>query len=209
MTKRPQLSPQRTRAIIQATLGLLLVAGSVWGVASLLEGQTGTRTIALASTDTPAGVTYLELSLDFVEVPENLTTLPTLTTEDIEAVTGMVTTRALRAGDPLSVRDFAYPQNRDSTAVSLALALGDPPWLVPGQRVSIWVAPPASENSFSAPFVLSANALIESVNREEGFAADTTIRQVNLMVAHRDVPGVIHALANKYFVHLVPVETSP
>ena len=68
----------------------------------------------------------------------------------------------------------------------------------------LWVAPPASENSFSAPFVLSGNVLIESVNKDDGFAADGAFRQVNIVVAHQDVPGVVHALANKYFLYLVP-----
>lgn len=203
------MSPRRNRSIIQASLGLLLVGGSVWGVTSILESQSATRAIILTTTETRAGVTYPEISTETVEVPENLAAFPTLSDEDIESLAGMVTTRALNAGEPLSMGDFAYPQNRDSTAVTIALAVGEPPWLEPGQRVSLWVAPPASENSFSAPFVLSANVLIESVGKDEGFAADTTTRQVNLMIAHRDVPGVIHALANKYFVHLVPVPPSP
>jgi hypothetical protein len=209
MTKRPHSSPQRNRSVIQASLGLLLIGGSVWGVTSILESQSATRALILTSADARAGVTFSEVSVETVEVPENLTAFPPLTDADIESLAGMVTTRALRAGEPISKGDFAYPHNRDFTAVTIALAVGEPPWLEPGQRVSLWVAPPASENSFSAPFVLSANALIESVGKEEGFAADTTTRQVNLMIAHRDVPGVIHALANKYFVHLVPVPPSP
>ena len=86
---------------------------------------------------------------------------------------------------------------------------GQPGWLAPGQRVSLWVAPPASENSFSAPFVLSRNVLIESVSQDEGFAADRTVRQVNLLVARKDIPGIIHALSNSYYLHLVPEMSDP
>ena len=68
----------------------------------------------------------------------------------------------------------------------------------------LWVAPPASENSFSAPFVLSGNVVIESVMRDEGFAVDGSHSQVNILMSPQDVPGVVHALANRYFLYLVP-----
>ena len=52
--------------------------------------------------------------------------------------------------------------------------------------------------------MLSGNAVIESVSRDEGFASDGVLRQVSILVSSEDVPGVIHALANRYFLYLVP-----
>ena len=192
------------RVLIQGGLGVVLVAGSVIAVAALIDQGRDTHTIAVSVSDVSAGVGVTDLSLDFVEVPGNLASLPSLTGGDIDGLATMVTNRPLRAGDILSARDFSLPVNRDGSGMTIDLSLGEPAWLTPGRRVVLWVAPPASENSFSAPFVLSGNVLIESVNKDDGFAADGGFRQVNIVVAHQDVPGVVHALANKYFLYLVP-----
>ena len=192
------------RVLLQGGLGVVLVAGSVIAVAALIDGGGDTRTIAVSTFDVFAGVGVNDLSLDFVEVPGNLASLPSLTGGDIDELATMVTNRPLRAGDVLSAQDFSLPVNRDGSGMTIDLSIGEPAWLTPGRRVVLWVAPPASENSFSAPFVLSGNVLIESVSKDEGFAADGAFRQVNIVVAHQDVPGVVHALANKYFLYLVP-----
>ena len=192
------------RVLIQGGLGAVLVAGSVIAVAALINEGGDTRTIAVSGSDVSAGVGVTDLSIDFVEVPANLASLPSLTGGDFGGLATMVTNRPLRAGDVLSARDFSLPVNRDGSGMTIDLSIGEPAWLTPGRRVVLWVAPPASENSFSAPFVLSGNVLIESVSKDEGFAADGAFRQVNIVVAHPDVPGVVHALANKYFLYLVP-----
>ena len=192
------------RVLIQGGLGVVLVAGSVIAVATLIDEGRDTRTIAVSGSDVSAGVGVTSLSIDLVEVPGNLASLPSLTAGDIDGLATMVTNRPLRAGDVLSARDFSLPVNRDGSRMTIDLSIGEPAWLAPGQRVVLWVAPPASENSFSAPFVLSGNVLIESVSKDEGFAADGAFRQVNIVVAHQDVPGVVHALANRYFLYLVP-----
>ena len=192
------------RVLLQGGLGVVLVAGSVIAVAALIDGGGDTRTIAVSTFDVSAGVGVNDLSLDFVEVPGNLASLPSLTGGDIDELATMVTNRPLRAGDVLSAQDFSLPVNRDGSGMTIDLSIGEPAWLTPGRRVVLWVAPPASENSFSAPFILSGNVLIESVSKDEGFAADGAFRQVNIVVAHQDVPGVVHALANKYFLYLVP-----
>ena len=192
------------RVLIQGGLGVVLVAGSVIAVAALIDEGGDTRTIAVLGSDVSAGVDVTDLSIDFVAVPGNLPSLPSLTGGDIDELATMVTNRPLRAGDVLSARDFSLPVNRDGSGMTIDLSIGEPAWLTPGRRVVLWVAPPASENSFSAPFVLSGNVLIEAGSKDEGFAADGAFRQVNIVVAHQDVPGVVHALANKYFLYLVP-----
>lgn len=192
------------RILIQGGLGVVLVAGSIVAVAALIDEGSDTHAIAVSESDVSAGVGVTDLSIDFVEVPGSLASLPSLTREDIDGLATMVTNRPLRAGDVLSAQDFSLPVNRDGSGMTIDLSLGEPAWLTPGRRVVLWVAPPASENSFSAPFVLSGNVLIESVSKDEGFAADGAFRQVNIVIAHRDVPGVVHALANKYFLYLVP-----
>jgi hypothetical protein len=182
----------------------VLMGGSILAVAGLVEEGNLTRTIAVATKDVSAGASARDLDVELFEVPSDTPSLPSLTSEEWESLSDMVANRSLREGDVLSARDFSLPENRDLIGITLDLSIGEPAWLTPGQRVVLWVAPPASENSFSAPFVLSANVLIDSVSRDEGFAADGAFRQVSVLVSAKDVPGVVHALANKYFLYLVP-----
>ena len=192
------------RVLMQGGLGVVLVTASVIAVASLIDESGYTRVIAVSVTDVAVGVSVNDISPDFVEVPGSLVSLPSLTRGEMENLSTMVLNRPLRAGDVLSAEDFSLPTNLHGSGMTIDLSIGEPAWLAPGQRVVLWVAPPASENSFSAPFVLSGNVLIDSVSKDEGFAADGAFRQVNIVVAHQDVPGVVHALANKYFLYLVP-----
>jgi len=195
----------RKRAIVQVSIGVLLVAGSVVGVLAILDERDSTLSVAVATTDTPMGTSGADVSVSFVDVPGSLTSLPVLSQAEFTELSSLVSNRVLRAGDIVSSRDFSVPENLDATALSLELSIGEPHWLVPGQRVVLWVAPPASENSFSAPFVLSSNVVIHSLSKDEGFAANGILRQVNVLISHRDVPGAIHALSNRYFLYLVPV----
>jgi hypothetical protein len=193
------------RVILQGGLGVVLVGASILGVAVLLEEGNQTRTVAVSRTDVPSGVSAGALDIELLEIPESVASLPSLTGEELQGLSEMMLNRPLRPGDVLSARDFSLPENVDAAGITIDLSIGEPVWLTPGHRVTLWVAPPASENSFSAPFVLSANVLIDSVSRDEGFAADGAFRQVNILVSPRDIPGVVHALANRYFLYLVPV----
>ena len=193
------------RVILQGGLGVVLVGASILGVAVLLDEGNQTRTVAVSRMDVPSGVSAGAMNIELLEIPESVPSLPTLTGDEVQGLSEMVLNRPVRPGDVLSARDFSLPQNVDAAGIIIDLSIGEPVWLTPGHRVTLWVAPPASENSFSAPFVLSANVLIDSVSRDEGFAADGAFRQVKVLVSPRDIPGVVHALANRYFLYLVPV----
>lgn len=160
--------------------------------------------IAIVTTDTGIGVSSRDVEVEFVDVVVESTQLPTLSEQDWKTLSDTVTNRPLRAGDVVSTRDFSLPNRSDLTGIVLDLSIGQPAWLAPGRPVTLWVAPPASENSFSAPFVMSANVVIESVSREEGFAVDEGVRRVSVLVRSEDIPDVLHALANRYFLVLVP-----
>ena len=190
--------------LVQGGVGVALMVGSIIGVATLLDQGTQTRSVAVSKADVPSETRADLLDVEFVEVPDSVPTLPSFARDDLDALADMVLTRPLRPGDLISSQDFSLPENVDLAGITLDLSIGQPEWLAAGQRVTLWVAPPASENSFSAPFVLSSNVLINSVNRDDGFASDGAIRQVDVLVLHQDVPGVVHALANKYFLYLVP-----
>ena len=204
MTRVRQRSDSKRKFLLQGGVGVALMVASIIGVATLLNQGTQTRSVAVSKADVPSGTRADLLDVEFVEVPDSVPTLPSFARDDLDALADMVLTRPLRPGDLISSQDFSLPENVDLAGITLDLSIGQPEWLAAGQRVTLWVAPPASENSFSAPFVLSSNVLINSVNRDDGFASDGAIRQVDVLVLHQDVPGVVHALANKYFLYLVP-----
>lgn len=204
MTRVRQRSDSMRKFLLQGGVGVALMVGSIIGVATLLNQGTQTRSVAVSKADVPSETRADLLDVEFVEVPDSVPTLPSFARDDLDALADMVLTRPLRPGDLISSQDFSLPENVDLAGITLDLSIGQPGWLAAGQRVTLWVAPPASENSFSAPFVLSSNVLINSVNRDDGFASDGAIRQVDVLVLQQDVPGVVHALANKYFLYLVP-----
>ena len=192
------------RAIVQLGTGLTLVTAAVVGVTLLVDGGAETTTIAFVDTDVGMGVSIEDIEVRFLEVPTDSSLFYWLGEEDWESLSETVTNRPLRKGDVVSRRDFSLPYNSDVTGIALDLSIGQPAWLTPGQRVTLWVAPPSSENSYSAPRVVSANVLIESVTKDDGFASDGLSRQVSVLVGSQDISDVLHALANRYFLTLVP-----
>lgn len=187
MKRAAQVHRVPRRALLQATLGVVLVGASVFGVGALLDQADQTRTVGLVRGDVSAGASVRDMEVDFIEIPSTVIRLESLTQEEWASLSDMVANRSVRAGDVVSASDFSLPDNSDLTGITLDLSIGEPSWLPPGQRVVLWVAPPASENSFSAPFFLSANVLIESVSKDEGFAADGAFRQVSVHVSFDDV----------------------
>lgn len=191
-------------ALVQLGTGLTLVTAAVAGVTLLVDGGAETTTIAVVDTEVGMGVSIEDIEVRFLEVPSDTSLLSPLGEEDWGLLSETVTNRPLRKGDVVSRRDFSLPYNSDVTGIALDLSIGQPAWLTPGQRVTLWVAPPSSENSYSAPRVVSANVLIESVTKDDGFASDGLSRQVSVLMGSQDIPDVLHALANRYFLTLVP-----
>lgn len=204
MRSRKRAKRISRRALVQLGMGIALVTASVGGVTLMVDRGAVSTPITVVTADTGIGVSSRDVEVQFVDIVVDSSFLPTLSEQDWEAQSNTVTNRPLRAGDVVSTRDFSLPNRSDLTGIGLDLSIGQPAWLAPGRRVTLWVASPASENSFSAPFVVSANVMIESVSREGGFAIDEGVRQVSVLVGSEDIPDVLHALANGYFLALVP-----
>jgi hypothetical protein len=116
-----------------------------------------------------------------------------------------ITARSLGVGQLIPLGALGSEALSDDSVVTLELSIGEPEWLMAGALTELWVASPGAENSFLAPFVLSPEVRILRVSKDEGFAADTLTTRVDVLVPRRYLPGVIHALANRYFLHLSPV----
>lgn len=194
-----------TRSRSRISIGLLIVAGSVLAAHFAIDFQQGSRSVLVASEDLFEGSLVSKESIDVIELAENPALALYLGSEGLSATSELVLSRSVVAGEFFRREDFVEPSLRNDSVVSIPLHVGKPQWLEPGRIVQLWVAPPTEENLFSAPFVLSPEALISRVSYEEGFAADGVSSRVDVQVPNRHIPSLVHALANRYFIHLSPV----
>ncbi len=196
--------PRVGRKPLRLVTGITLIAGSIVASYLVLDARGETRSVMVATGEMPAGAPVSAEDTTALAMPISAALEGYLTDQDWVEVSEMILVRKIEAGELLARRDFIEPTLRDDSVIAVSLQIGEPEWLQVGTLVEVWVAPPASENSFSAPFILSPEAVIERVSQEEGFAADGAASMVDIRVPVRDVPGLIHALANRYFLHLTP-----
>jgi hypothetical protein len=50
--------------------------------------------------------------------------------------------------------------------------------------------------------------VVLAVSTDDGFAADATTSQVDLLVSRRALPGILHAIANNFHISLTPTDAS-
>jgi hypothetical protein len=189
---------------VRLGIGAFLIVSSVAGAYIVLEGRSEIQSVVIAEKDLMAGDTVSAEDISIAPVPLTEVLGIYLTDQEWDETVGLVLRRPISEGELFVRNDFGEPTRSDDSIVTITLAVGTPAWLRAGSIVQLWVAPPASENSFSAPFVLSPEVIIDQVALEEGFAADGASSRVDLRIPARDVPGVVHALANAYFLHLTP-----
>lgn len=170
----------------------------------MLEGRSETQSVVIAEKDLMVGDTVSTEDISIAPIPRTEVLGVYLTYQEWGETEGLVLKSPMSQGELFARNDFGEPTRSDDSIVTITLAIGTPAWLKAGRVVQLWVAPPASENTFSAPFVLSPEVIIDQVALEEGFAADGASSRVDLRIPARDVPGVVHALANAYFLHLTP-----
>ena len=202
MKKRRAVPP---RSVLRLVTGLTLVVVSVLAAVVVLDSRAALRPVFFADQRILPGSEVGNSDVSIAEIAENSALGTYFGLGSIEAVEGLVANREIRPGELLRREDFVEPTVRQDSVLTVSQTVGRPQWLATGQVVQIWVAPPVSENSFSAPFILSPEAVIARVSQDEGFAANGRESLVDIRVPSRDVPAMIHALANQYFVHLAPV----
>ena len=202
MKKRRAVPP---RSVLRLATGLTLVVVSVFSAVVVLDSRAALRPVFFADQRILPGSEVGNSDVSIAEIAENSALDTYFGLGSLEAVDGLVVSREIRPGELLRREDFVEPTVRQDSVLTVSQTVGRPQWLATGQVVQIWVAPPVSENSFSAPFILSPEAVIARVSQDEGFAANGRESLVDIRVPSRDVPAMIHALANQYFVHLAPV----
>ena len=199
--------PRRISWRLWAGVGLIGV--SVAAMSWVVQSGSESRPVAVLGSPVAMGQKIGDSDLTWVEAPLSSAFDRFLSESEWRGSSDLVAVRLLEAGVFLTQDDLVEPTTRDDSIITLTLSVGSPPWLAPGQRAQLWVAPPLSENAFSSPFVLSPEVIIDRVAADDGFAADNTVSLVDVRVPIRDLPGVIHAVANNYFVYLTPVSLYP
>lgn len=195
--------PMRRLLTSRRTLvGLALVVVSLVGVGLVIQESAQTRVIAVASGALVAGQVLSPSDVEPLTVPDSAVFDAYATMSDADSVS--ILTRSVSPGEFIPREILGTDQLSDDSVVTIELSIGQPEWLVAGARAELWVSPAAAENSFLAPFVLAPEVTLVRVAKDEGFAADSVTTRVDLLVPRRHMPGVVHALANRYFIHLSP-----
>jgi hypothetical protein len=141
--------------------------------------------------------------MNAVSVPLHVVFDGALTPGDLTGA--MFVTRPVHQGQVVSRDSISRVAPSDDTTVTLELAIGQPVWLRAGAVAELWVSPPEGANGFGSPFVVSPSVVVTSVSSDDGFAADALSARVDVLVPRRDLPSVVHALANGFFIALTPV----
>ncbi len=183
-------------------VGLALVVIAITGVGLIVQESTRTRIIAVALETVVVGQALGSSDVQGLSVPDSPVFDSYARPDDVSG--SAIVTRSFVAGELIPRDALGREAISDDSIVTLELSIGQPEWLQSGAVAELWVAPLATENSFLAPFVLAPEVTILRVNKDEGFAADAITTRVEVLVPRRHMAGVIHALANRYFIHLGP-----
>lgn len=185
--------------------GLALVAGSVTGVWVIVHEASSFEEYLVTTEPVLAGTPVSQVQWDLVPMGSAGRQLGFLSPEELEPTDQRVLRTDLPAGAPVLADQLRAEVPTDYTTFTTTIGVGGAPWLFPGATVEIWTSPPQADQTFSPPVVSSPLALVSGVRVEEGFAADSSIATVDLVVHRRELPELIHARANGFDIQLSPV----
>jgi hypothetical protein len=185
-------------------MGGILVASSIVGVMAALSGSREMQSVLVSSSALSPGAELRTADVTVVEVPRNQVFDAYAGLQDLEGT--LLLSAPIPSGVMIPRSALSSTSLGDSSVVSIQLSVGSPEWLQPGATATFWVQPPSAENSFGEPFVLAPTVLVLAVSTQDGFAADATTSQVDLLVSRRALPGVLHAIANDFHISLTPTD---
>jgi hypothetical protein len=189
---------------VRVTIGGILVVGSIIGVMAALTETRETQSVLVSNAALAPGTALRDADVSVVEVPRNAVFDGYVGPQELEGP--LFVSSPVGPGDMVPKNSVSATALSDSSVVSVQLALGRPEWLQPGATATFWVQPPSAENSFGEPFVLAPAVVVLAVSTDDGFAADATTSQVDLLVSRRALPGVLHAIANNFHISLTPTD---
>lgn len=127
-----------------------------------------------------------------------------LTPESLDTHGALIAATTLASGSVLLHSHFIEPAPSEHSAFSVQVSSGGAQWLNTGHYVDVWISAPMENQQFTIPVVAAPAARIEAIRAEEGFAANPEVVRVDLSVTRRDLPALVHALANGFDIQLSP-----
>jgi hypothetical protein len=189
---------------VRGSIGGILVLGSIVGFMVALTETRETQSVLVSNAALAPGTALRDADLSVVEVPRNAVFDEYVGPQELEG--SLFLSSPVGPGGMIPRNSVSATALSDSSVVSIQLTVGHPEWLQPGATATFWVQPPSAENSFGEPFVLAPAVVVLAVSTDDGFAADATTSQIDLLVSRRALPGVLHAIANDFHISLTPTD---
>jgi hypothetical protein len=195
-------------------IGLVLVIVSVLGVDALVNAANASVSVLAARSTLTPGEHVHVTDLVPTSVRVGRTASLYLQASDVPSA-GLVITRAIAAGElvPHTAVGSEVGESLTSVVVSVPNALASS--IVPGARVDLWSAAPASASdegtatggagSFAAPTVLVSSAIVVRLVDQKNLVASNA-SSIELLMPKGDTATVLDAIANGAVLSVLPVD---
>ncbi|WP_167047099.1 SAF domain-containing protein [Salinibacterium sp. ZJ454] len=185
-------------------IGLLLVAGSVVGVVSIVAASDSTVQVYAARSALSPGqhIDADDLVPHSVRLGEAQSRY--IGFDDLPA-DGLVLTRAVAAGELLPVAAVGAQAGARLAAVVIEVTQPLSNAIEAGVGVDLWAARIGESGAFEAPAVLVGGALVVAVVEDDGIVGGGNGSSVEVLVPRDRLASVLEVIANDAALSLVPV----
>jgi hypothetical protein len=195
-------------------IGLVLVIVSVIGVDALVNAANASVSVLAARSTLTPGERVHASDLVPTSVRVGRTASLYLEASDVPSA-GLIVTRAIAAGElvPHTAVGSEVGEFLTSVVVSVPNALASS--IVPGSRVDLWSAAPASASddgtatggagSYAAPTVLVSSAIVVRLVDQKNLVASNG-SSIELLMPKGDTATVLDAIANGAVLSVLPVD---
>jgi len=196
-------SGRRHRVDARLVLGILLVAGSVAGVFTIVSSSDRSVTVYAAQETLSPGDRITAADL----LPSSVSLGPLssryLSASDLPAE-GVIVVRPVAAGElvPVSAVGDAAGLRLASVVVRVGGGLAEA--VAPGGQVEVWASPHRDAGSFGPPIVIVSEAMVVRLLADSELVIGSSATDVELLIPRPDVARVLDALANREAISLVP-----
>lgn len=203
-------SGQRERGAVRLDprllIGLVLVAGSTFGVWALVGALDDTREVLVAPQTLTPGTRVDQASLRVESVRLGGLAAGYLAPEDVPEG-GLVVTRTVQEGELLPAASVADRESAELAVVVVASARPLPGDVAPGALVDVWTAAELERDVHEPPTVLVAGAEVAAVTEPDGMMVSGG-PTVELLIPREKTAALLEALAAGDAIDLVPARTA-
>lgn len=187
-------------------IGLVLVAGSTFGVWALVGALDDTREVLVAPQTLTPGTRVDAATLRVESVRLGGLATGYLAPEDLPDG-GLVVTRTVQEGELLPAASVADRERADLAVVVVSSGRPLPGEVVPGALVDVWTAAEVERGVHEPPTVLVSGAEVTAVTEPEGMMASEG-PTVELLIPREKTAAFLEALAAGDAIDLVPARAT-